>query len=168
MKFCFAILILILPVLSAHGDDKHMQEFNAYRIVFLDGDSKPLATATVFAPSISSETTRQETTAFIEGVENKSQTGPAKSLRQILTPGTRQVVITGTPADAEKKQPAMNRIDFTPGTFDANIDVKADMAANPITGTWGYAVFSGGGTGGKVRITRVHAQKQDVKKSTAN
>jgi hypothetical protein len=166
MKFCFAILILILPVLSARGEDKHTQEFNAYRIVFLDGDSKPVVTATVFAPSISPETKRQEATAFIEELENKNQVGPAKTLQQILTPGTRQVVITGIPADVEKKQPAMNRIDFTPGMFDANIDVKADMAANPITGTWGYSVYSGGGTGGKVRITRVHARKQEVKKST--
>lgn len=159
------VWVLLLGAIVLGQEESPALEPDAYRIVFLDSRSNPIATASI----VTKEFTKQDRKAKKEKcrIQLAENTNTGKEVtwfkRIIPDGGEREVEIVsrknpdfgGGPAGAGGHV----MIEFNPGAYDSNVHVTLNLDKKPAEGTWSYAIMAGGFDGGKIQVTRIRTEK---------
>jgi len=142
------------------------KETNAYRLVFFDKTNRPLAYAMPFTQEFRKEDKKPRPMEWkIQIQDYPSKAEEVKQFRRLIQIDKN----AGKPEVETRKQPDFSggpgdkgahvNIRFNPRIFDANIDASLNLDEKEPAGTWSYAIYAGGFTGGKVTATRIQAAK---------
>lgn len=160
-KLLLALACATSAAISAHAGDEPKQA-NATELLFLDKDSQAVAKVTLFAPPFAKETRSYPAQCQVEPVAHKEPSNPAKVLQRMLAKGKRSLRVQSSAAGKFGNKVDSVKINLSPepGTDNQMEAILVD-AGKGWEGVWKYALYEGGGTGGVVKISRVHADKTE-------
>lgn len=163
MKKLFTTIVWAVLLAGLQGQEKKAAaEPNAYHIVFLDSQTKPLASATIVTKEFEKKEQKPKILkCLIKLMENSNTGKEVKWFKEIIPEGGERDIEIETKKDAGFGGGAGGTghvmIDLNTGTFDSNIHVILNLDKKTPEGKWSYGIMAGGFDGGKVRVTRIRA-----------
>lgn len=160
-KLLLALAYAAFAAISAHAGDEPKQA-NATELLFLDQDSQAVAKVILFAPPFARETRSYPVRCQVEPVAHKEPSNPAKVLQRMLAKGKRTLRVQCSAVGKFGSKVDSVKINLSPEpTADSQMEVVLVDSGEGWAGVWKYALYEGGGTGGVVKVSRVHLEKTE-------